>query len=212
MPRVADIRLPLPQFSAGHVHQLAKRILAEPQFRQPAKPWLVRLGDWLTRQLDRLLNALTSGGSAGVVAWILVAVVVGAAAYLVMRFSRRVQRDPGIRVERAPAERRSASDWESLAAAHREAARWKDAIRCGYRALIASLAESKVVEEVPGRTAREYERIIGRNLPGAVKDFGDATELFEQVWYGDRETGSSEDQEFQALRRQVGRAAQAASR
>ena len=207
MPGVPAIRLPPPDFTAAHVRELTKRILSEAQFHQPAKPWLTRLSDWLSREITRLLDTLASGTESGFIAWIIVGIAVAGAALLLRRFTRRIQRDPGIAVEHTIAPKRTASDWNALAAAHRQAGQWREAVRCGYRAMVATLAERGVVDEVPGRTAREYERLIDRNLPGATVAFGDATDLFEAVWYGDRETGAEEEESLRRLREQVLQAA-----
>jgi hypothetical protein len=45
---------------------------------------------------------------------------------------------------------------------------------------------------VPGRTAGEYRREVGRVLPEAATDFAGATELFEVAWYGRARTGAGE--------------------
>src|SRR4029450_4451834 len=58
------------------------------------------------------------------------------------------------------------------------------ALRSRYRALAPDLASRGLVEEVPGRTAGEYRRQVGRALPEAATDFAGATELFEVAWYG----------------------------
>ena len=203
MPGVADIRLPPPDLTAAHVHELTRRILSEAQFHQPAKPWINRLSEWLSKEIARFLDALASGGDAGFIAWIIVGVAIAAAALLLRRFARRIQRDPGITVEQTVTPKRTAADWNALASAHRQAGAWREAVRCGYRAMVATLAERGVLDEVPGRTAREYELLITDKLPAAVGPFGDATDLFEAVWYGDRETGAEEEQSLRRLGRQV---------
>lgn len=203
MPGVPAIRLPPPDFTAAHVRELTERILSEAQFHQPAKPWLARLGDWLSKEISKLLDTLASGTDAGLIAWVIVGVAVALAAVLLRRFTSRIRRDPGIAVEHTITPKRTATDWNSLAAAHRQAGEWREAVRCGYRAMVATLAERGVVDEVPGRTAREYEELINRNVPGATEAFGDATDLFEAVWYGDRETGAEEEQDLRHLRETV---------
>jgi hypothetical protein len=197
VPGVADVRLPLPGFTASHVHDLTRRILAESQFHQPPKPWPQRASDWIGNQIARLFEALSSGGSAGLIAWVIVGVAVVIAAVLIRRFARRVKRDPGVETQARPVQRRTAADWAALAEAHRRSGEWKEAVRCEYRALVATLAERGVVDEVPGRTAREYERLVG------VDEFDDATELFEAVWYGNAATGEGEDKRLRDLGHRV---------
>jgi hypothetical protein len=54
-----------------------------------------------------------------------------------------------------------------------------------------TLAARGLVEEVPGRTAGEYRREVGRAVPAAAADFAGATELFEVAWYGRSDTGAA---------------------
>lgn len=197
MPGVADVRLPLPDFTASHVQELARRILSEAQFHQPPKPWLQRALDWIANEISRFLNALASGSGAGVIAWVIVAVAIGIAILLLRKFARRVQRDPGVESEVRPARRRTAADWSSLAEAHRKAGEWKESVRCEYRALVATLAERGVIDEIPGRTAREYEQLVG------IAAFDDATGLFEAVWYGNADTGEEEGERLRHLGKTV---------
>ena len=194
MPSLGSRLLPVPDFTPQHVRDLTHRILSEPQFRQPPKPWIQRLGDWLQRELDRLLNAFFNGGATTAIAWLIAAAAVVVVAILLRRFGRRLQRDPGVQVHTTPRRRWTSGDWRAEAAQHRKAGEWREAIRCSYRALIASLAERGIVEEVPGRTTREYEELVKKNLPNGVSDFGSATELFEAVWYGHYDgTGTDDD-------------------
>jgi hypothetical protein len=88
--------------------------------------------------------------------------------------------------------RRSAAEWRAEADAQERAGAWREAVRSRYRALVADLASRGVVEEVPGRTAGEYRREVGRALPGAAGDFAGATELFEVAWYGHADTGAQQ--------------------
>ena len=199
MTSVGSRLLPVPDFTPQHVHDLTKRILAEPQFRQAPKPWLQRLDDWLGRELDRLFNAFVTGGATTAIAWLIAAAAVVTAAILLRRFGRRLQRDPGVQVHTTPRRRWTSADWRAQAAEHRKSGEWREAIRCSYRALIAALAERGVVEEVPGRTTREYEELVKRHLPGGVPDFGSATELFEAIWYGHYDGTDSDDDRMREL-------------
>lgn len=199
MPGLVANLLPPPDFTPEQVHDLTRSILSERQFHQPAKPWLARLDDWLTRELGRLFGAFVAGGVTTVFAWLIAAMAVVLVALLLRRFSRRVQLDPGLEVETPPRRRWRASDWSAEAARHRQAGEWREAIRCSYRALVAALAERGVVEEVPGRTAREYEDLVGQSLPGADSDFGQATRLFEAVWYGSQESDAGDEERLREL-------------
>jgi hypothetical protein len=201
--KVTDVLLPVPDFTAGRVHDLTRHILSERQFRQPSKPLITRFEEWVAREFRHLVNSLISSGHATVVGWIVIAVAVGAVAAMVTRFSRRVRRDPGISLGPLRASRKSAADWTADATRHERAAEWRQALRCRYRALVAELAERGVVDEIPGRTTREYQAVVERNLPAATVEFGGASQLFEAVWYGNRVSGPAEDEHLQHLTRRV---------
>ena len=197
--RLVAAHLPAPQMPAAHVRGLARHIVAEPQFRQPAKPWVTSAEEWLARQLSAILNALLSGGRPTALGWVVIAAALGVTALLVTRFARRVRRDPGTAMVGAGPPRRSGAAWAAMAARHAAAGEWRDALRCRYRALVARLAERGVLDEVPGRTTREYNASVARNLPGAGADFAGASELFDAAWYGNRPTGSAEDDQLDDL-------------
>jgi hypothetical protein len=119
---------------------------------------------------------------------------------LAVRFWVRLPADPSRQVvvtEETAA--RSAVDWRAEAARHERDRRWRDALRCRYRALVADLAWRGLVEEVPYRTAGEYRDLMGARAPAAAGDFNGATELFEDAWYGDRPSGPGDQAIFDDL-------------
>ena len=200
---VASIRLPVPDFTPRRVHALVGQILRQRQFRQPSKPWTTRAEAWLARELDRLLTSLVTGGHATGLGWVIIVAVAVATAFLVTRFARRVKLDPGVDTDISRRARKTATDWTAEAIAHERAGQWRDALRARYRALIAELAERGVLDEVPGRTTREYQALVTRNLPDAVAEFGGASELFEAAWYGNHAGGPAEQEQLKELSRRV---------
>src|SRR5207244_8332949 len=98
---------------------------------------------------------------------------------------------------------RPPGDWEAGAAGHEAAGRWRDAVRCRYRALVADLARRGVVDEVPGRTSGEYRAEVTASLPAAAADFTGATDLFERAWYGAADAGPDDDERFKRLAERV---------
>ena len=94
---------------------------------------------------------------------------------------------------------RSADDWRSEAAKHEAAGRWRDALRCRYRALVAELAGNGLLDDVPGKTTGEERADIARAVPEASPPFSEATALFDDVWYGDAPTGPSENERLRSL-------------
>src|SRR3546814_15185458 len=78
------------------------------------------------------------------------------------------------------------------------AGRWKEALRCRHRALVADLVRRGVIPDQAGRTAREYAADVALGLPHAAAPMTDATDLFEAAWSGDVPTGAEESAGFRA--------------
>lgn len=98
---------------------------------------------------------------------------------------------------------REPTDWRAEAEAHRRDGRYRDALRCRYRALVGDLARRGLIDEIPGRTTGE-ERVQLREVrPVAAASFDAAADLFDGAWYGHAEVDASDDDRFQALERDV---------
>jgi hypothetical protein len=169
-----------------------REVLARPEFRPPDRTLLQRAFDWLLEQVGRLLAELGASGAGGIVGLAVLALALLGIGLLAARFSRGMTPSPEVRAAVPGAPRRPAADWRAEAEAHERAGAWRQAVRCRYRALVAELAARGLVDEVPGRTAGEYRREVGRSLPDAAADFAGATELFELAWYGRGEPGEPE--------------------
>lgn len=169
-------------------------VLARPQYAGARKSWLTRLGEnlrtWILEQLAKLFE----GGAGNVIAWTLVVVVALIAGLLAVRFARTVRRgaaitagsDVAIHIERTPAA------WLTEAEAALRSGRLAEAVRCGYRAVVARLALSGAVDEVPGRTVGEYRAQVGQRRPDLVPPFVAASDVFERVWYAQRPASPSD--------------------
>jgi hypothetical protein len=96
-------------------------------------------------------------------------------------------------------DRRPATAWAAEAARLEAEGRWRDALRCRYRALVAGLAGAGVVEEIPGRTAGEYRLLVRQSRPAVDEPFGGATDQFERAWYGEADTGPDDTAAIRAL-------------
>jgi hypothetical protein len=195
--------LPPPQSSAQEIREMAREVLARPEFRPPPRSIPQLVVDFVAGQLERALNALLGGGRGTLVGWLLLVAALGSLAFFAVRLvagvrgdARRVQ---GVEVE----PRRPAADWRAEAAAHEARGEWKAALRCRYRALVADLAAQGLVDEVPGRTAGEYRLEVRSSVPGGAADFEGATQLFELAWYGDRPTGEEQNRRFRSLAENV---------
>ncbi len=99
--------------------------------------------------------------------------------------------------------RREPSNWRAEADAHRRAGRFRDALRCRYRALVGDLARRGLVDEIPGRTTGEERAQLHDVAPRAAPPFDRAADLFDGAWYGDVAVDEGDDDAFIELDRQV---------
>lgn len=203
--------LPTPTIGPSRVRSVTQQILSQTQFRPPKRTPLQAAWHWLTTQLGKLLGRLLglSGPSGSNLASIVVIVLVGVGVVVLVWSMVRTNRRRGGRIRPpgvvfstgSPA--RSPAEWRAEAATHAAAGRWRDALRCRYRALVAELAGRGLIEEIPGRTSGEYRQDVAAVVPAAGTAFDGATDLFEQAWYGDIATGPDEQDRFDALARRV---------
>jgi Domain of unknown function (DUF4129) len=182
----------VPVRDPDRVREAVREVLSRPEFRPPERSLTERIYDWVLEAIGRLLAALGGSGAGGIVGLALLALVLVAVGVLAARFSRGLTPSPEVAAAVPGGRRRSAAEWRAEAEAHERAGAWREAVRFRYRALVAELASRGLVEEVPGQTAGEYRREVGRALPDAATDFAGATELFEVAWYGRADTGARE--------------------
>jgi Domain of unknown function (DUF4129) len=202
-----DLRVPVRD--PDQVREVVREVLSRPEFRPPQRSLTERLFDWVLELIGRLLAALGGSGAGGVVGLVLLALVLVGVGVLAARFSRGLTPSPEVAAAVPGGRRRSAAQWRAEAEAQERAGAWREAVRSRYRALVADLAARGLVEEVPGRTAGEYRREVGRALPEAAPDFAGATELFEVAWYGRSPTGADDAAHVRDLSDRVLRRARA---
>jgi hypothetical protein len=106
---------------------------------------------------------------------------------------------PGVIVDR----RREPTNWRAEADAHRRARRYRDALRCRYRALVGDLARRGLIDEIPGRTTGEERSQLRDVAPRAAPPFDRAADLFDGAWYGAAPVGEGDDDAFIELEREV---------
>jgi hypothetical protein len=187
------------------VRDLADQILSEARYDRPPQSIPERVTEWVGDQLAKAFGALVSGGGGTVLAWIIIAVVLGGVVYLLVRYGRvslpalSEPDEPEVMVELT----RSAAEWRAEAARLEDEGRWAEGLRSRHRALVADLVRRGAIPEQPGRTAGEYVRDVAVTLPDATVPLAAATELFEAAWYGGADTGPAEAARFQALDAQV---------
>ncbi len=197
--RSAAADLAVPQDDPAQARQTADDVLARPEYRVPAPTLVERVQRWVTDIADRVLSALISGGGASLVAWGLLVLALAFVGFLVVRFGRGVTPDAGLPGRSGVPPLRTAADWRTEADAHERAERWRPALRCRYRALVAELAAEGVVDEVPGRTTGEYRAAVTVAAPGVAPEFGAVTEAFERAWYGQAPTGADDAAHLSSL-------------
>jgi hypothetical protein len=116
----------------------------------------------------------------------LVVSVVGVV-FLVVRNlpSRRFRRARGTDVVVTDEDRaQTAEQWRQEADRLAAQGNYREALRCRYRALVAELADRRLIDQVPGRTSGDYERAVRALVPEAAEQFSAVTRLFERCWYG----------------------------
>ena len=109
-----------------------------------------------------------------------------------------VERD-AVAVDRS----REPFNWRTEAEEHRRAGRYRDALRCRYRALVGDLARRGLIDEIPGRTTGEERAQLRRVTPQASKPFNSAADLFDGAWYGHLDVDAQDDDRFQEFERDV---------
>lgn len=202
---VAEV-LPPPVVDGETARQAVADVLGRPEYGGLEPSWWDRVVDALAQGLGRVVDALTGTATGSAIGWIILAVLAVGVLLLGRRAVRGLRREGSMGVATAGDVGRSPEEWLADADVHEADGRWRDAVRCRYRALVAALARAAVLEEVPGRTAGEYLTAVGASLPGAAPSFARVTAVFERAWYGAAEVGADDV----AAIREAGRASLAA--
>ena len=157
----------------GDPRALAQQIVAQPRFRSApqtpgARSWLELLFDALRRLWDAVTAPLRHlrGGQqlADVLAIVLLAVVLGALTYLIVRFARRTRATRRVRTLIAADPLGDVRDAAMLHAAAADAAargRWREAAALLWAAALRALDERGRVRYDPARTPGEWRRAVG---------------------------------------------------
>lgn len=187
---------------------LARREFAPPR-QNPFERAFAAVGRFFARLFARLFGTFgTGGGGAGtLVAWLVVLAAIVLLLVLLVRGWRR-RSAPVVVVDEtvvAVAARTTAQAWRDEAAAHAAAGRWRDAVRCRYRAVEAELFERGVLAGVPGDTTGGERRQVSSRLPAVAVPFDDATDAFERAAYGPAPVDAEALALLDALDDQLGR-------
>ena len=94
---------------------------------------------------------------------------------------------------------REPADWRAEADQHRSAQRYRDALRCRYRALVGDLARLGLLDEIAGRTTGEERQQLAVSAPAIGAEFIAAADLFDDAWFGHIQVGVGDDDHFQTI-------------
>ncbi|AGZ39998.1 DUF4129 domain-containing protein [Actinoplanes friuliensis] len=77
--------------------------------------------------------------------------------------------------------------------------RYAEAVRQRLRDVVGDLAAAGVVTPLPGTTAAEVAAVVATNRPAMAGSLGRATDLFSEIWYGNRPAQHTHDERMRAL-------------
>ena len=146
-----------------------------------------RIMDRIAAFLGRMVDALTTfSGPITIVAWTVVAALVAAAFLL---FRRRIAVVPDRSVASRVGGGDRGYDWRALAEQAFGRGDLREGVRHLYRATVDALVARAIVPDVPGLTAGECRRAVGRSRPDLSPVVSQATVVFERVAFGRRAPG-----------------------
>lgn len=211
-PLVGWAELPVPEHSAEEARRQAEEVLSRPDYEwdEPSDDPLQGILSWIDEQVSKVLAGVGMGDLPPWVAWTALAILVVAVVALVVVLVRR--RGAGRRAGGRPTaaggdavviEPEPATGWGAEARRAAAEGRWRDAVRCTYRALVVDLAAAGALGDRAERTSGELATDLARSRPPAAEAFADATALFEATWYGGARAGPDDLQRLDALAGQV---------
>ncbi len=176
----------------------AWRELSDPVYAEHQPGWAERALLWVWHQLQHLQLPAGPGGTGGLVILValalLVLVVVWLRAGPLRGPSSRGRRQPVLPgAVRSAAEHRSAAD-RAAARGH-----WQEAVRERFRAVVRSLEERGLVDELPGRTADEVADDAAVAVPELAGALRAGAQIFDDVCYGSRPAAAEHDRRLRAL-------------
>ena len=191
----------MPTADAEQVRRIADQVLARPEFAGAQPSWWQRFLRVVGDFISRILETVGGQGRGSVIGTAAVLVLALLLTVVVLRYTRTLRRDPHRDLALSGQLGRSSRDWLAEAAAHEQEQRWRDAVRCRYRALLADLAAEGLVDEIAGRTSGEYLTVVREDVPKAAPAFADATRHFEAAWYGQAPVTGADVEAFAAAAR-----------
>ncbi|HEX9529895.1 MAG TPA: DUF4129 domain-containing protein, partial [Acidimicrobiales bacterium] len=202
---------PAPFVDPDEIRRITRQVLSRRELSRPGPSIVQRVEGVIGRAFERAFGAAL-GGHGSLLASLFLLCILAVLLLLVLRFATTLRRQSAFPEPHGGSLARPATDWDADAAAHERAERWRDAVRCRYRASVAALAALGLVEERDGRTAGEYRRSVDRDVAAVAGAFDRLTDLFELTWYGDRAAGPADATQAARLRAGVESSARRASR
>jgi len=161
--------------------------LLNPDYHRHDPSVLQRVLDWIGEQFGRAMaevGSVSGNGVTGLVLFLIVAALIGAALWWRLGAPRREARSAAALFEaQGP---RTAAQHRSAAAAHAAGGEWGEAVREQMRAVVRALEERTLLDVRPGRTADEAAAEAGRALPAHAAALTAAARTFDDVAYGER--------------------------
>lgn len=204
-----------PPVDPDEARRTADEILRGAEYDEPGQSIIDRALEWLFERLGDLVPSTGAGGPGNVIGWLVVAALVAAAIWFVVKAVRA----PSIRTPSSEPAMRYGTE------SHRDATAWleesrrlaavgdhRGAIRCRHQAMVARVVTDGVVDDVAGRTAGEYRDLLARAAPDEKARLARLTRTFDDVWYGDAPAGSADLGSFAADCDEVERAVEASER
>ncbi|MGW7442538.1 DUF4129 domain-containing protein [Kitasatospora sp. NPDC054795] len=167
--------------------EAARDELLDAEYHKHDPSVLQRITDWIYDHIAKALDSISGDGTTGttgLILFLIVAVLIGAALWWRLGAPRRAARTvPDVYGAEGP---RSADQYRADAAGHAAAGRWTEAVREQMRALVRSLEERTLLDIRPGRTADEAATEAGRALPEHAAALAAAARTFDDIAYGER--------------------------
>lgn len=180
--------------------EAAREILGRPEYAEPEPSVVERAGEWVLDRIGSFFGTLTGGGPGSIIGWMVVAALVGGATWLLVRALQvpdRGRRVGGPELRYGTETRLDRAGWLAEADRLEAAGDRRGALRCRYQALVATVVADRLVDDVPGRTAGEYRRLLAERLPDLAGDVHALTGTFEEAWYGGAAVGPDDLRRFE---------------
>lgn len=188
------------QVDPDDARRAAEEILARSEYQERQPSLVDRVLEAVGDLLGRAFDMLTGGGAGSVVGTVIVAVLVAAAVWLLVRAvgtpwrAARAPEAAAVVQGTTPAD--DPARWRAEAERLAAAGDHRGALRCRYQALVADVTHRQVVDPVPGRTPAELRRELAMSRPDLDPLLGSVTDRFERAWYGGEAVDAAAERAF----------------